>query len=237
MAAAATATTTTTALRTEDTGKMFEKAICLAYDIPYDGKYKYGLEMPTSLAPRLQKLKDLFPACFHTAKRGARYDFTATDNAERHLSAKTTKRGCGKVAPQVIGQAQPTKFCEVLGIPFEGIPALKVHIQVHIADILPVLTSYTFDCDLVYYNDDTKAIRYIRLKTPIDWSALTYTWTRAADAWTNSSTLQVKCTADAVPVALLEIQFHTKSRTNMAIRWCFDTFLDLFADCLEIVEL
>jgi hypothetical protein len=228
MAAAATAPTP---LRTEDTGKMFEKAICLAYEIPYDGKYKYGLEMPTSLAPRLQKLKDLFPACVHTAKRGARYDFTATSDSGRHLSAKTTKRGCGKVAPQVIGQAQPTKFCEVLGIPFEGIPALKMHIQAHIADTLPVLTSYTFDCDIVYFNNDTKAIRHIKLKGPIDWSAETFTWTRAADAWANSSTLQVR------GVALLEIQFHTKSRTNMAIRWCFDTVLDLFADRFEIVEL
>ena len=31
-------------LLTEDTGKMFEMAICLLYDIPYDGEFKYNLE-------------------------------------------------------------------------------------------------------------------------------------------------------------------------------------------------
>ncbi len=216
---------------------MFEMAICLAYNIPYDGKYKYGLDLPKQLEPRLKKLCDLFPPCSHTAKRGARYDFTATEGT-RHLSAKTTKRGCGKVAPQVIGQPQPKKFCEVLGIPFEGVPALKEYIQANITNILPVLTSYTFDCDNVYYNDDTKTIRHIKMLRPVEWTAadLSYSWTRSAAAWTNSSTLQVK-RGDKEAVALLEIQFHTKSRTNMAVRWCYDTFLELFADHLEITEL
>ena len=53
-------------VKTEDTGKIFERAICLAYDIPYDGKYKYGLEEPTRLAPRLARLTELFPPCTHT---------------------------------------------------------------------------------------------------------------------------------------------------------------------------
>jgi len=59
-------------LQTEDTGKMFEMAICLAYGIPYDGKYKYSMELPEKLKPRLSKLIDIFPKCRHTAKKGGR---------------------------------------------------------------------------------------------------------------------------------------------------------------------
>ena len=35
-------------LKTEDTGKMFEMAICYAYGIEYNGKYKYSMELDTS---------------------------------------------------------------------------------------------------------------------------------------------------------------------------------------------
>jgi hypothetical protein len=80
-------------LQTEDTGKIFEMAICLAYNIPYDGNYKYGMEEPERLKHRLSKLLELFPMCSHTAKRGSRYDYTSDTDANKHLSAKTTKKG------------------------------------------------------------------------------------------------------------------------------------------------
>ena len=108
-------------LRTEDTGKILEMAVCLAYGIGYDGKYKYGLEEPTALKPRLAALTALFPPCVHTAKRGARYDFTAPG---RHLSVKSTK-GNTMVAPQCVGQAQPAKFCERLGLPTMEVPVIQ----------------------------------------------------------------------------------------------------------------
>ena len=47
-------------LQTEDTGKIFEMAICLVYGISYNGKYKYNMEVPHSLKYRLLKLVDLF---------------------------------------------------------------------------------------------------------------------------------------------------------------------------------
>ena len=105
-------------MRTEDTGKMFEMAICLAYSIPYVGKYKYGMEIPERLAPSLAKLPHLFPMCRHTANNQARHDFTSITNEDFHLSAKTTKKGGGKVAPQIIGQSTPKRFCEITGIEF-----------------------------------------------------------------------------------------------------------------------
>jgi hypothetical protein len=83
-------------LQTEDTGKMFEMAICLAYNIPYDGKYNYSMELPEKLKERLSKLLELFPVCIHTAKKGSRYDYTCLTDESKHLSAKSTKKGLGK---------------------------------------------------------------------------------------------------------------------------------------------
>ncbi len=210
-------------------------AICLAYGIPYDGKYKYGMEIPEKLKPRLTKLTELFPVCTHTAKRGARYDYTANDDTSKHLSAKSTKKGVGKVAPQVVGQSQPKKFCELLEIPFTTNEALKEYIQKNIKTILPVLVTYTFDCPNVYYNQEKDTIQYITLKSPINWNTYTYKWTCSWDKWANSST--VKLVSGDTETALVEFQFHTKSRTNMAIRWCYENFLTAFKDNLTILNL
>lgn len=223
---------TTARVLTEDTGKIFEKAICLAYNIPYSGPYKYDLESAEQLSGRLQPLRDFFPACQHTAEKGARYDYTALDNTNLHLSAKTTKKD-GKVAPQVIGQPRATKFCSVLGIEYTDDSALKKYIQENITSILPVLLEHTFDCPTVYYNKHKDSIRYIELVKPIDWSSYNYEWTRTWDTWANSSTLKICKPGQEQKVSLLEIQFHT-TRQNMANRWFFEEFLEFFKDHLTI---
>ena len=206
-------------LLTEDLGKIFEKAICLYMGIEYDGKYKYSVEAAQALVPRLEQLGALFPsACLHSAKGGARYDFTGLDGRS-HLSAKTSKALCGKVAPQVIGQPQPALFCEKLGIPFTDVAGLKQYIQENITSVLPVLMQHTFDCDTLYYNKARGTIKFVRLVKPIDWTAFTFSWTKHWSAWNNSSTLKIEGRASG-PVPLVEFQFHSKSRTNMAIRWC-----------------
>lgn len=210
-------------------------AICLAYGIPYDGPYKYGMAIPEKLRPRLRKLVELFPLCTHTAKRGARYDYTAVDDISKHLSAKTTKKGGGKVAPQVVGQSQPKKFCEVLNIPFTTNEALKQYIQENIKTVLPVLVDHTFDCPNIYYNEEKDTIQYIVLTKPIDWNTYEYTWTRSWEEWANSTTLKIN--SNKKDVSLVEFQFHTASRTNMAIRWCYENFLILFKDHLTIITL
>jgi len=224
-----------TTLLTEDTGKMFEMAICLAYKIPFDGKYKYGMELPNSLQPRLAKLLELFPICTHSAKHGARYDFTAVGDTTQHLSAKTIKKGSGKVAPQVIGQAQPQKFCDELGIPFTTVLDLKNYIQTNIPAVLPHLVSYTFDCPNIYYHQEEDKIWFIQHTKAIDWSKMTYEWTKVGDDWNNSSTLKIKTSRGFLP--LVEFQFHSASRSNMAIRWCYDNVLDIFRDNFTVVAL
>ena len=225
-------------LQTEDTGKIFEMAVCLAYNIPYDGKYKYGMEEPDRLKPRLSKLLELFPMCSHTAKKGSQYDYTSICDANKHLSAKTTKKGVGKVAPQVIGQTQPKRFCELLGIEYTTIADLKQYIQTEIIKIIPILVKYTFDCPNIYYNKEKDTIRYITLHNPInieDLSKYPFVWTCNWASWKNSSTLKV--VIEGKEIALLEFQFHTKSRTSMAIRWCYENFLTIFADNITIIDI
>jgi hypothetical protein len=220
---------------TEDTGKIFEMAICLAYGIPYDGKYKYSMELPEKLKPRLIKVVELFPSCSHTAKKGARYDFTGVADDTKHLSAKTTKKGVGKVAPQVIGQSQPKKFCETIDIPYTNITVLKEYIQTNILTILPILVSYTFDCPNIYYNQQADTIRFITLNKPVEWAKYTFKWTCDWSKWSNSSTLKI--IIEEKEMSLLEFQFHTKSRTNMAIRWYYENFLTIFNQNLCIIHI
>jgi hypothetical protein len=219
---------------TEDTGKIFEMAICMALGINYDGTYKYTLERAEQLKPRLAILNRLCPMARHTASKGARYDFTASD--ETHLSAKSAKKGVGKVAPQVIGQAQPEKFCELVGIAYTTNKDLKEYIQTNIVSLLPILVSYTFDCPTVYYNEEKNSIRLINLLRPIDdWAKYQFNWTRDWSNWNNSSTLKI--IVEGKQLALLEFQIHTKSRTNMAIRWCYENFLCIFRQNLCIIHM
>lgn len=219
-------------LKTEDTGKTLEYAICLAYNTPYNGPFKYSVEEAQTLVPRLKSgLDKLFPQCTHTAEKGSRYDYTANDDATQHLSAKSTKDK-GKVAPQVIGQPSPEKFCNLLGMNFTNLDTLKKYIQENINTILPVLDIYTFDSPIVYYNKKKDTIQFIKLVTPIVWSNYQYSWTTPHSKWTNSTTLHIS-TVGQKSVPLVEFQFHS-TRKNMAIRWCFDAFLKFFQDNLTI---
>ena len=76
---------------TEDLGKIFEMAICLLYEIEFDGQYKYSMSEATKLRERIVKLKTAFPHSIkHTAKNGSQYDFTGLEDETIKLSAKTT---------------------------------------------------------------------------------------------------------------------------------------------------
>ena len=213
-------------IQTENTGKIFERSVCLLYGIPYVGKYKYDIETAQKLVPRLERLKTLFPECRHSAKSGARYDFTSLDDSQ-FLSAKTTKKD-GKVAPQVIGQAKPEKFCQLSGLQFTEVSKLKSDIQENIINVLPILFKYTFDCPIIYYNENKDTIKFIKSTREIPWSEYQYQWTKKPEDWNGSSTVKI----GTVPIA--EFQFHSKSRTNMAIRWCFENFLEVFSDYLDV---
>jgi hypothetical protein len=222
-------------LKTEDTGKTLEYAICLTYNTPYNGPFKYSVEEAQALVPRLKTglIDDkLFPKCTHTAENGSRYDYTADDDKSQHLSAKSTKGKVRKIAPQVIGQPTPKKFCDLLEVKFTDVATLKKYIQENVNTILPVLDAYTFDSPIVYYNKKFNTIQFIKVTTPIVWSNYQYSWTTPYSKWTNSTTLHI-LTPGQKSVPLVEFQFHS-TRKNMAIRWCFDGFLNFFQNNLTI---
>ena len=252
---------TTTPLMTEDTGKIFEKAICDAYGIPYNGPFQYSQADVDKLTPRLKRLvtDNLFPMCAHTASKGARYDFTAVAGESGgevlHLSAKSNKKKGGKVTQQGVGQATPQKFGEEVcmsnsvasvAADHPTDPAtLKKYIQENIAAIMPMLWRYTFDSPIVYYVRDTDQIRFI---APVvgqqpDWASFQYSWSRSYDKWTNSTSLRVVTPGGGGgggggdTTTIMEFQFHTKSRQNMAIRWCIDKVLHVFAGHFKVTEL
>ena len=224
-----------TVLKTEDTGKIFEMAICLALNIPFNGHYKYSIADAQHLQTRLGNLHLLLPPLLHTANKGARYDYTGTLDTNIHLSAKTTKKGGGKVAPQVLGQGQPTKFCHLLGITFIDTLTLKQYIQDEILTILPLMIHYTFDCPNIFYNQTKNTIQFITFITPIDWTLYSFSWTRHWNSWANSSTLKILIDGRYLPFA--EFQFHSKHRTNMAIRWHYSTLLSIFHIHFNIIEM
>lgn len=210
--------------KTEDTGKELEMAICLAYGIDYSGKYKYGQDEPLRLSERLKKLPPM-KNIYHSAINGCAYDFISDDG---NLSAKSTKKTGGKVAPQRIGQCSIEKFCELINIPTLNKDDLKKYIQVNIANILPIFETNTFESNIVYYNKQKDELMYITQVKPIDWSQCTFNWTRDSSEWNNSSS--VKVNNDSI----MEIQFHT-TRKNMACRWCFQKLLSLFPKNFSIV--
>lgn len=250
-------------LKTEDTGKIFEKAICDAYGIPYDGPFQYSQADVDKLTPRLKRLvtDNLFPLCKHTASKGARYDFTAVmgDSGGEflHLSAKSNKKKGGKVAPQVVGQATPQKFWEEFlqfsngsnesssSPPVPDPTTMKKYIQENTAAIMPMLWRYTFDSPIVYYVRDTDQIRFIApvVADAPDWSSFQYSWSRPYDKWTNSTSLRVVSPGGegggggGKEETIMEFQFHTKSRQNMAIRWCIDKVLQVFAGNFKVTDL
>lgn len=230
-------TPTKPVLLTEDTGKMFEMAICKTYNITYNDKYKYSYDLAERLHPRLTKLQDLFPQCTHTAKNRSPYDFTAVSDNSLHLSAKTVKRGAAKVAPQVIGQASPKSLCTHLNTSYTTDQDLKQFIQENITQVLELMTKHTFGCPNIYYHQQRDTIKYIKLLQPIDWQSYTYTWTKDWKQWNNSTICKITVRAQTKPVSIAEFQFHSKSRKNMAIRWFYDNFLELFKDKCEVVNL
>lgn len=226
-------------VKTEDTGKIFEKAVCMYYGIDYVGKYKYGTEKPTELLPLLGNLKQYFPDCVHIAEKGNRYDFSNT-LGNKFLSAKTTKgrNKISKVAPQVYGQCSVSKFCDAFNWQYTGSADdgnVKMKIQENVTQVLPLFEEHTFDCDILFYNEAKKSVQLIQKLAPISWEECEYVWTKPHQLWNNSTTLKIK--HGAKEMAICEFQFHSKSRSNMANRWSFENVLELFPQCFNIVNL
>jgi hypothetical protein len=225
---------TTTKVLTEDLGKMFEMAICLNYDSPYDGLYKYSLAEAQSLKNRLSNLKNVFNYNIrHCARNGSKYDFECVDDPSIHLSAKTSKKKAGKVCPQVLGQPSRKKFCEFFALDQSiGLDQIKTFISNNIANLLQVYSAHTFDCPILYYNKHSDLLAFIELKEEINWAAsnINFSHNIRKKLWNESSSISIN------GVTIGEFQVH-KNRDCIKFRWAFENLLALFGHHFTIIEL
>jgi hypothetical protein len=225
--------TNTETLKTEDLGKMFEMAICLLYEIPFDGKYKYSIEESNVIKTRIQPLLTVFPYKLkHTAKNGSQYDFRGQDDETIKLSAKTTKKD-GKVCPQVIGQPSKKKFCEFFNIKI-GVSLLEIkdYIYSNITNMLNIYFDLTFDCPIIYFNKKSNVLQLIKLTEKIDWSkySIEFSHIKKNKVWNESSSISIH------NITIGEYQIH-KHRNCIKFRWSFEKLLTLFKDNFNIIEL
>jgi hypothetical protein len=220
---------------TEDLGKIFEMAICLLYEIEYDGKYKYSLEEANNIKDKLNKLKFAFPFKIkHIAKNGNKYDFVGIDDNDKiiNLSAKTTKKDA-KVCPQVIGQPSKHKFCEFFGIDLlYNLDQIKNYIETNVKTLLEIYTLHTFDCPIVYYNKYKNMILFVKLKESINWTNYNISFSHIVKnkKWNESSCIIIN------GIRIGEFQIHNH-RDCIKFRWSFEKLLNLFKDYFEIIDL
>lgn len=231
----------------ETFGKLFERAICIHYGITYNNNDKYSIDTAIELSNKLSNLKLHWPPNYnnnwtitHTGPKSNAYDFTATHNRKGnvYLSAKTSKKDY-KVAVQEIGQVQPKRFCDILrqehdiSIKYRDETTLKRYIQENILLLLPILEDYTFKSDtqvLCYFVKDNSLKLFKKIKK-FNWDKYDYKWTSDWNVWNEGCTLKLN------NKAVLEWQFHKKSRTCMKIRFDFGRLMDVFGDHLKIIDL
>ena len=232
-------------LQTEDLGKKFEMGICLLYDIPYDGKYKYSMEEAEKLRDRLSLLTGEFPHKLkHTAKNGSQYDFTGAEDESIKLSAKTTKKD-GKVCPQVIGQPSKKKFCEFFSVDINfTLQQIKAHIEQNVKSMMDIYFDLTFDCPVLYYNQKsdklqlikvtklTKPTKLTKLTKNIDWfdQVIEFSHNKKNKEWGESSSISIS------NITIGEFQVHNH-RDCIKFRWSFENLLEKFPESFEIVNL
>ena len=220
-------------LKTEDLGKIFEMAICLLYEIPFDGKYKYSIEESNVLKTRIQPLLTAFPYKIkHTAKNGSQYDFRGQDDETIKLSAKTTKKD-GKVCPQVIGQPSKKKFCEFFNIDLSvSLEEIKEYIVSNLANMLNIDFDLTFDCPIIYFNKKSNVLQLIKLTEKIDWNnyLIEFSHIKKNKQWNESSTISINNTT------IGEFQLH-KHRDCIKFRWCFEKLLKHFVKSFTVINL
>ena len=220
-------------LKTEDLGKIFEMAICLLYEIPFDGKYKYSIEESNVLKTRIQPLLTAFPYKIkHTAKNGSQYDFRGQDDETIKLSAKTTKKD-GKVCPQVIGQPSKKKFCEFFNIDLSvSLEEIKEYIVSNLANMLNIYFDLTFDCPIIYFNKKSNVLQLIKLTEKIDWNnyLIEFSHIKKNKQWNESSTISINNTT------IGEFQLH-KHRDCIKFRWCFEKLLKHFVKSFTVINL
>jgi hypothetical protein len=208
---------------TEDLGKMTEMAVCLLYNTPYIGPFKYSMEASVRISKRLSGLLSHHPLSTHTAAKGSRYDFS--DAVGLHLSVKTAKKS-GKVCPQVVGQPTRKVFCSKNGLHPSSTPGdIKSFLQTSLPTMLATYDCHTWDCPNLYYNEKKDLALYIVQIAPIKWADMEYEFShiRSKKVWEESTTLFLKDDKKAIG----EFQVHNH-RSGVKFRWNYEYVLSRF---------
>ncbi len=207
-------------LKTEDTGKIAEMAVCLFYGIEYNGG-KNGFKYNIKEAKRLSKLiplslKDEWSKeCIHTAKQQGTFDFTSTD--EKYLNVKSNQLSGTKIAPGGLGQYSIVKFRNYFKIPQpedeNNDDDVREYVINNITSVLKEYWKCMFDQSTLYYSekDDTFTLYKPNKACPkFKKEDLTFSklenWGRGTSlSWKNKN--------------LGEFQIHGKRSSNLKFRW------------------
>lgn len=242
-------------IMTEDLGKTFEMAICLLYNIEFNGKYKYSIKEAQRICDKLYNFKRLYPYKFTHIGGCKKYDFEYitefTNNSENKcenkcennsenkcdsniykLNVKTTKRD-GKVCPQVIGQPSKKKFCEFFNIDItNNLEYIKKYIELHILELLFIYIQNTFEYPIIYYNKHKNILILVNLKKEIDWITQNILFSHIIKnkKWNESTSIYVN------KINIGEFQIHNH-RDCIKFRWAFEKLLSLFKDNFNIYDL
>ena len=84
----------------------------------------------------------------------------------------------------------------------------------------------TFDHPILYYVQSLDEYSVIKRVKPFDYKGKHIEWTTPHERWNNSSTLKMN------GKSIMEFQFHSKSRNNMAVRWLLSNTLQMFDEQL-----
>lgn len=215
-------------VKTEDTGHIFEMAICLTLKIEYIGNFKYSMNKAEELSSRMSKLLEhINEPLVHTASGQGKYDYTGET---MKLSAKSNKNGY-KIAPQSIGQPTKNKFCNAFGFSNEiDNQQLKCQIIQNIKNMLDLYIENTFDCPVLYYNEKDATITLIKYNnsTPIDWNNRNIHFSQSDVSWNESNTIRLEAEAGSTkPIG--EFQFHN-NRDCIKFRWNIKNLIDSFSN-------
>lgn len=223
-----------TRVKTEDTGLILEKAICLALNIEYVGEFKYSLEKAESLAEKLGNLQQFIEEPLtHTAQGQGKYDFTGET---MRLSAKSNKTH-HKVAPQSIGQPTKKRFCEIFGLaPDVEQSTIKEYILNNVRNMLPQYFNNTFDCSVVYYHQKENTLKLIHPNEPIDWSDKNLTFSqKTVESWNEGSTLYLEV-EPGITKPIGEFQLHNH-RSSVKFRWDIRNLVNAFPNNFTVHSL
>ena len=216
-------------LKTEDTGKIAEKAICDLIETPFGGTFKYAQEDVDEMTIRLGPMYETLAGYVHTGNVDNVYDFK---RGEKGLSVKTNKHDTDwKVCPQRIGQTTKKRFCAYFELPTTDVDSIKTFLTTQTIRALTAYAVNTFHCDILYYNKGSDQVLLIEPIAAMSFEGhtLTFSHIEKQKAWNESTTLYI----DGKPLG--EFQIHTH-RDGVKFRFQLKTVLDIFKDCFRVTE-